>query len=105
MTGRDEFFYRLGREGLPIGAGPAFMRLARALERLNVRESNEGGSDAIDRARKRHRAAAVDLARELGIIAVQFGGDPRGYALALLLPSGASNSWGGDPADGWGVPS
>jgi hypothetical protein len=34
-------------------------------------------------------------------LAVTFGGDPRGFTVKVVLPSGRSNTWGND---GWGVP-
>ena len=41
--------------------------------------------------------ADLDLA-----ISVKFNGDPRGYAVKLMLPSGDFNTWGGKE-EGWGI--
>ena len=45
------------------------------------------------------QARAGELCGELGFTC-RYNGDPRGFALYVNLPSGASNSWSGE---GWGI--
>lgn len=52
---------------------------------------------------KKTEERIVKLAEQLPGVRVRFGGDPRGYTVALHLPTGASNSWGGKEY-GYGVP-
>lgn len=60
----------------------------RETARLERREAN-----AEERV---HRLAATFGAR------ADFNGDPRGYVVRLILPSGKYNTWGGAES-GWGV--
>ena len=54
----------------------------------------------IEREEARIEKLLTAAASELGLVA-DFGGDPRGYTVKLMLPSGRSNSFGGE---GYGVP-
>lgn len=85
-----------------LGRAMAFRRIARALERYAVAEHNGTLSDRQATARDRAIHAARSLAKMIGANAI-IGGDPRGYALKLQLPTDRSNTWGGSD-DGWGVP-
>ena len=95
------------------GAADKFMKLARTLERINVRECNGYSSpnpyfradlaEAKDRvARARTEARLKDLCRHYGF-GLNLGGDPRGFAVKLILPTGRYNTWGGKE-EGYGVP-
>lgn len=70
-------------------------------------------NDRVKRAQEKHdawiekREAQIErriseLASEIGCKA-NFGGDPRGYTVKLILPGGEYNTWGGKE-EGYGVP-
>lgn len=75
------------------------MRLARRHGKLQERACNY-------QVLEDHDAVCEDSIREvcrkIGC-EVKFGGDPRGYTVKVMLPSGRYNTWGG-AEDGWGVP-
>lgn len=80
--------------------------LARRCHRHNTRQEQACSyewacGDKWDRDEERLEASILSLATSLpGIVGVEFGGDPRGYTVKLLLNNGRSNNWGGI---GWGV--
>ena len=80
-------------------------RMARALERLDVLACNTRLTEHQEKRaqRWRERLQAYVSAHLFTADAVLFNGDPRGYAVKLLLPSGAYNTMGGRE-EGWGVP-
>lgn len=47
--------------------------------------------------------SSEDVYLEKQGVVPDFGGDPRGYTVKLLLPDGSYNTWGGFEC-GWGVP-
>lgn len=57
---------------------------------------------ATEAATEKHILALLDGKNGPGAKA-RFGGDPRGYTVKLVFPSGHNNTWGG-AEDGWGVP-
>lgn len=77
--------------------------LATQAQRYNLLACNGDLTDLQERRAHTIDQRACDLAVELGTT-VRTCGDPRGYALKIILPSGAYNTWGG-AAHGWGVPS
>jgi len=83
-----------------------FMKLARTLERINVRECNgyhiEAQRLTDEQGRARTEARLKDLCRHYGF-GLNLGGDPRGYAVKLILPTGRYNTFGGKE-EGYGVP-
>lgn len=88
------------------------MRLARRHGKLAERECNghqtwdgnwdEAAAKRDELAGERLEARITKLCERMGC-GVKFGGDPRGYTVLLILPSGRGNTWGGDE-HGWGVP-
>lgn len=88
------------------------IRWGRQLCRIQERQCN--GHQTWD-GRWDEEAAKRDEKREEGIqarvtkalapygITPNFSGDPRGYTLKLILPSGKWNTWGGEE-EGYGVP-
>ena len=79
-----------------------FRKIARGLETLAVAACNRIMTDK-ERARGAALVAEADaLAAVYGATAIT-GGDPRGFSLKLVLPSGRYNTWGGPP-EGYGVP-
>lgn len=79
------------------------MRQAATIARLAEKDCNEGLTEA-DRAKDKLAEIAIrKLCDELPGVKPKFSGDPRGYTVKLLLPSGLYNTWGGKD-DGWGVP-
>lgn len=78
-----------------------FMKLGRAYARLQERYCNVGDlPPALGRREKKIESGLAALAATLAATVV-FSGDPRGATVKLRLPSGRSNSFGGD---GWCVP-
>lgn len=105
---REEFVAVLTRE---LSAEPPHQcaNLARDLMRLGSTHSclcvqwcngpwDKSDEVKLDRVRER----IVKLVEPYGIKA-NCHGDPRGFTVKLLLPSGRYNTWGGKE-DGWGVP-
>mgnify|MGYP003387096575 CR=1 FL=1 len=56
----------------------------------------------IERRSEVCKRRITEVLRPYGV-AARFGGDPRGYTVKIMLPSTASNTWGGKE-EGWGVP-
>lgn len=83
------------------------MRIARALNKINLRLCNEDMSDAeYDRIKAREAKLEADaalIAKEFGVTIIPGSGDPRGFSLKLKLPDGRYNSFGG-AEEGWGIP-
>ena len=77
------------------------LRLADRLHRYYEAACNYGLTATQDvrvtHLEERARAICVVLGIE-----VKFNGDPRGYPVKLLLPSGDYNTWGGKE-EGWGI--
>ena len=104
-------FTDLARYREVVQVADQFMKLARTLERINVRECNDDYADTDWGRNKRSRDIAAskrtearlkDLCRHYGF-GLNLGGDPRGYAVKLILPTGRYNTWGGKE-EGYGVP-
>lgn len=86
-------------------AAQDLMRLAGIHNRLSVEACNRSLTDP-----EKKRLITTE-SKILGLVdgkngsgaKAKFGGDPRGYTVKLIFPSGHNNTWGG-PDDGWGVP-
>jgi hypothetical protein len=76
------------------------MSLAKRHGKLAERECNVG--DVSDKTWERLEAKIRAICEEIGC-GVKLGGDPRGYTVKVIVPSGRYNTWGG-AEDGWGVP-
>ena len=106
---QPQFFATLAREfpKLPphhiADHGLALIRLARKQSRLAVSLCNGWiDQDAYDKKGQTIQKHLGVIARELHGLGYIMGGDPRGAALKLVLPSGnASNDWG---REGYCVP-
>lgn len=59
----------------------------------------EGAVDRRDNIRK--AVAKVLKDSNLDFLKFKVGGDPRGYCLKIIMPSGRHNTWGG-AEEGWG---
>lgn len=107
-----DFVNALARNGVqhPTDEALELARLARRHHRLAERHCNgdcrscgeEAGWPDVCKADERLEARIEKRAAALGF-KVQFGGDPRGYTVSLVLPDGSYNSWGGKES-GYGVP-
>lgn len=73
--------------------------IARALHTLAEVACNEGMTPAQQTRDDKLQLRASQLCARRGLTC-RHNGDPRGFALYINLPSGASNSWGGE---GWGI--
>lgn len=99
-----------GSSGEPTGVSPhqalavagTLRRHARTLSRLAVRACNVGLTER-EEARRREAERRVASFAALYGMTVKTDGDPRGYVLKVLLPTGLYNTLGG-VSDGWGVP-
>jgi hypothetical protein len=99
-----EFACLMAREfpkvhGLP-GLLDDLMKLAKRHGKLAERECNVG--DVSDKTWERLEAKIRAICEEIGC-GVKLGGDPRGYTVKVIVPSGRYNTWGG-AEEGWGVP-
>ena len=83
-------------------AAAKLITLATRAQRYNVLACNVGLTP-----RQEKNAAHIDnQAQTVGAAlhaTIRTNGDPRGYALKILLPNGAYNTWGG-VEHGWGIP-
>lgn len=104
MTNREDFFFVIGRE-LPTTEATdvrRLLRLAAGYHRLAVEACNR-------QLTEREMARQAKLRESLEAWGWDFGaticcdGDPRGYVVKIMLPSGIYNTWGG-AEEGWGVP-
>ena len=75
-------------------------RNARTLGNVAVARCNRPVTEREERRAERADQDVHTLCRELGLTAKTNDGDPRGYAVLIRFPSGATNSFAGD---GWGI--
>lgn len=61
---------------------------------FSLTDRQEKRVDALEKRAIAHAAA-------LGVT-LKFNGDPRGYAVKVMLPNGDYNTWGGKE-EGWGI--
>lgn len=108
--GRDQFVAMLARELSDLNTyqvadvAAKLMRYGRTSSRLAVAECNRGMTDAERKQDERNDKRIKELVATFGKgFGVVLGGDPRGYTVKLLVPSGAHNTMGGKEG-GWGVP-
>lgn len=84
----------------------ALMTRASTSERYAVMlssvEMTAAAQERMEQADAKNDAAIEALCKEWGLVPV-FSGDPRGYTVKVILPSGRYNTWGGKEC-GWGVP-
>ena len=106
---REVFMHKMVEEFTPVvGMKEAFkyglelMRLAKKKERYNLLHCNVGLTPYQEKMDEKIDTQVQDIAKKLQTT-IKIGGDPRGYALKVLLPSGGYNTWGG-PEDGYGIP-
>lgn len=100
---REDFFWQMGKAGVPISVCRMVLRMAATCQRLAVKDCNEGLSGAEITKVARIRESLSTLLAEYSIKIGSVGGDPRGYVVKLHLPNGAYNTWGGKES-GYGVP-
>lgn len=80
------------------------LQLARQHGRLCEIYCNRGFAPREERKKQRIEKRIHTICLELGKgFRAKLNGDPRGYTVKLILPSGRYNTWGG-AEDGWGVP-
>lgn len=112
ISNREDFLIGLVQEfpdqvDQVVKIGRALLQAAQSYYKLQVRACNRGLTDA---ERSRERQLELLIERQVHVldkagtvsIGVEFAGDPRGYVVKLRLPSGRSNSFGGEGV--WGVP-
>lgn len=86
------------------------MRAAGTHQRLMTEACNNGLYDAdengesprVMRIRKKINALLLHSSKDIKVTP-KFSGDPRGYTVKLLFPTGQYNTWGG-AEEGYGVP-
>lgn len=83
-------------------AARALMKLGATCSRLAVDACNRELSEAEKAKDARNDALIKAWAQRYGL-KVHLNGDPRGYTVKVVLPSGRYNTMGGKE-DGWGVP-
>ena len=79
----------------------SLMAYAQRLNHYNETECNYGLTPAQEKRVVNIEAKVKAICDVLGV-GVKFNGDPRGYAVKLILPSGDYNTWGGKE-EGWGI--
>ena len=111
MTRSDEFalFVAVLAEASPgqaphhvVERAKHYRRMARRLHRFAEADCNGTATPTMEKGDAKNEAEAVRLGVKDGY-GVKVGGDPRGYCLKLILPTGRYNTWGG-AEEGWGVP-
>jgi|SRR5882724_140579 len=101
-----KFFTRVEREAKAdmkdhaYGYAERICKLSRSHGRLQESACNYGLTPRQESRERNIESEITKLASELGF-GVEFSGDPRGYTVKLLLPSGDKNNWGDT---GYGVP-
>jgi len=95
VAGTDRNTFYVAREVAEL------MALAGRLNRYNETECTYGLTANQQKRVEGLEKRVQGICKELGI-GVKFNGDPRGYAVKLLLPSKAYNTWGGE-GEGWGI--
>jgi hypothetical protein len=89
---------------VPMGAARVakeLLRDAAVIQRHSITGCNRETTPQED-ARCNQAAARIrKLLSNYPGVGVDFGGDPRGYVVKLILPSGRYNNMGGE---GWGIP-
>lgn len=99
----DEYKHRTDVNPVEVyQAGISLLSLAKSYQRLQLISCNQGLSKREKAYEERLEALISKKVTTLPDTWVEFGGDPRGYTVRLHLPSGRSNSFGGDRI--WGVP-
>lgn len=76
-------------------------RLGRSLQSLAIAHCNHGLTARQERRQKSLCEHASAVASRYDAT-VDCGGDPRGYVLKIILPTGRYNTWGGKES-GWGI--
>lgn len=90
---RDEFIATMTQEGLPLDMIRLVLRDAATLQRLALKDCNEGlTADETNRERQAQVRITGRCAPH-GITPV-YSGDPRGACVKLHVPSGKTNDWG-----------
>ena len=77
------------------------LSIADRLNHYNETECNYGLTECQQKLVERLEERARVLTAALGV-GIKFNGDPRGFAVKLMLPSGDFNTWGGKE-EGWGI--
>lgn len=99
---REDTIARLTAEGWALQDIRALLRSAATVQRIAVLACNRELDKTEEKADARACARVEELGKKYGC-RVKCSGDPRGYCVKVLLPSGAYNTWGG-PESGWGIP-
>ena len=106
---REVFIQKMVEEFTPIVGmidsfqyGYELMKLAKQSERYNLLHCNVGLTPQQEKLDAIVDQKVRDIAEKLQTT-IKIGGDPRGYALKIMLPSKMYNTWGG-PEDGYGIP-
>lgn len=77
------------------------MKLARSYQRLQEADCNYGLSPRQQTRERNIEKRIRAIVERLGLSGVKFSGDPRGYTVKIVLPSGKTNNWG---QEGYCVP-
>lgn len=100
---REDFIAAMVAEGMRADSARLIMRHATTVQRLATEACNRELTDAEKRRETRATARIVEILQahsEGGAWAVSVAGDPRGYCVRIMVPSGRGNNLGG----GMGVP-
>jgi hypothetical protein len=99
---RDKFLAVALEAGVSLSHAQEMLRLANVIQRHAINACNRETSAAED---ERERAACekLRLIAENHGLGARVDGDPRGYCVKLIFPSGVYNTWGGRE-EGYGVP-
>jgi hypothetical protein len=90
------FVWAMGRHSrATVRQCEALMRYAATLQRLAEDDCNYLWTDVQERKRRSLTNKAMELCCELDCVAI-FSSDPRGAVLKIRVPSGYSDSFGGE---------
>lgn len=98
---REQAIADLTQEGWPLADIRLVLRYATTLTRLAEEECNRilTSREALTIQRLERRIATLAGCHDAK---ATFSGDPRGYVVKLILPSGRYNTWGGKES-GYGI--
>lgn len=91
-------------EGFPLGDADAkrVIKAARGLSQAAEDDCNSPKETPAQRLREENQKLLDEFVKAKKIPKIQVTGDPRGYIVRFMLPSGRYNTWGGKEA-GWGI--
>jgi hypothetical protein len=93
LKARQEFIALMAAEGIPLDVSLKVMRYATTMQRIAVKECNEGLTPDDREKDDWCEGKIKDLLTPLKCTPI-FNGDPRGAVVKIKVPSGHTDDWG-----------